>query len=644
MAGLIAAFTARGRRSNTENAACPAARLPALLSMALSAQPATSPKPTRAFGRYELRHLLGKSSATMAWLAADPASGREIMLHLPRVRPADGSALEAWMHDAHRGARLQHPHLAPALEIGVQDHWPYMAVDRSLGVTLAEWLDAQTRVPQAELVGLVCQALEGLAFAHEAGAAHQDLQLHHLLVDERGHLRVAALDIVVESTLVETAFGALHAGPAGSTVLDPGHLRLRRDAAERDVLCVGVLLHRLLAGAPALDEADSGRVVARLPPLGRETVRLPWTTTQPVAEALRAIANRATDRQPRQRYLAARSLLRALDGWRLAEAEDRGGPLALLLDRLHSVGHLPALPGVGRLASRLTKLEDRHAAETSERILRDLALAFELLRQVNTAQVRGTQVPGNGPVLTMRRCLALLGVQGVRQSMAMLRAWPGPLDETAAAALKQRMDGVRLAAHVAQALRPAGYDPEAVYLIAALQNLGRLLVQYHFAHDAAQMAELMRPIAAEDTEDGRGAPGMSEEGAAHAVLGVDLESLGVAVARHWGLEEDVVHMIRRLSPARPVRKPEGDAELLRTVASAANEAVDAIALPDAEHAAAALHAVVQRYARCLGLTLRELDRGLQQGRLALQGRLAPTIAGEAAPPADPTIAHETNPG
>ncbi|MBK6866174.1 MAG: HDOD domain-containing protein [Ideonella sp.] len=612
------------------------------------------------------------------------------MLHLPRVRPVDGAALEAWLHQARLGARLHHPNLAPATEIGVHDQWPYVAVERGLGVTLAEWLQARPRAPHAELIGLACQALEGLAFAHEAGAVHQDLQLHHLLVDERGQLRVAALDIVVESTLAETAFGALaetfgHANasqpPRGAdeakgrlggafalepglplaSVLDPGHLRARREGAERDVLCVGLLLHQLLAGAPALDEADTGRVVARLPPQGRETVRLPWSTTQPVAEALRAIVNRATDRQPRQRYLAARSLLRALDGWRTAAAEGGGGPLALLLDRLHGVGHLPALPGVGLLAARLTKLEARHATETSERILRDLALSFELLRQVNSAQVRGTQVAGNGPVLTMRRCLALVGVKGVRQAVAALRAWPGPLGEADAAALKQCMDRVRLAGHTAQALRPAGYDGEAVYLIAALQNLGRLLVQYHFGHDAAQIAALMQPIDAGDTDlgaPGTGPPGrprgehrraehegapMTEEGAAFAVLGVDLETLGIAVARHWGLADDVVHMIRRLSPQRPVRQPEGDADLLRLVASAANEAVDAITQLDADRAGAALQTIVQRYGRGLGLTLRELERALQQGRQALQGR-QPAAASTATLPTDSVESAATDPG
>ena len=124
----------------------------------------------------------------------------------------------------------------------------------------------------------------------------------------------------------------------------------------------------------------------------------------------------------------------------------------------------------------------------TEPILRDMALSFELLRQVNTAQVQGTQVAGNGPVLTIRRTVALVGVNGVRQAAAALRAWPGPLNEAGAAALKQLMDRVRLAGHAAQALRPPGYDAEVIYLIALLQNLGRLMIQYHFAQEAAQIS------------------------------------------------------------------------------------------------------------------------------------------------------------
>jgi HD-like signal output (HDOD) protein len=599
--------------------------------MAANAPSATqpNPNPTRAFGRFELRQLLGKSSATMAWLAFDTRSARELVLHMPRVQPTDAPSLENWLHEARMAARLNHPHLAPVAEIGVQDHRPFLAVERSLGLTLSEWLKVHPRPPPAEAVALLYQALEGLAFAHEAGAVHQDLQLHHLFVDELGHLRLAALDIVVEATLADTVFGVLpesagvaRSNPPLATVLDPGHLRIRRDAAERDVLSMGLLLHHLLAGEAALDEADTGLVIARLPPHGRETIRLPWTTPHPIDEALRVIVNRATARQPRQRYLNARTLLRALDGWREAAALDGGGPLALLLDRLGNVGHLPALPGVGALAAALAGLEGEHTTEMTEPILRDMALSFELLRQVNSAQVQGTQVAGNGPVLTIRRTLALVGVNGVRQAASALRAWPGPLNEAGAASLKQLMDRVRLAGHAAQALRPPGYDAEVIYLIALLQNLGRLMIQYHFPQEAAQIAALMQAVPASESDDARELPGMNEESASYAVLGVDAESLGAAVARHWGLSDEVIHMIRRLPANRPVRSPDGDGDLLRMAASAANDAVDAITQLPAARVAAALNAVVQRYGRGLGINLRDLNDALHAARVALQSHAA----------------------
>jgi hypothetical protein len=588
-------------------------------SMVAPATPAARPNPTRAFGRFELRQLLGKSAGTMAWLAYDPRAGQEVMLTLPRVQPAEPAALEARLNEIRLAARLNHPNLAHAAEVGAQDHWPYVAVDRALGITLGEWLDAHPRAAPLELVGLLCQALRGLAFAHEAGVPHHDLQLHHLLVSEQGTVRVMGVSVCDESL----ATAADRGRTTDRMPLDPNALRARRDAARRDVLACGVLLHQLLAGAPVLDETDIGRVIDRMTPVGRDLVRLPWTTPQPVPEGLRAIANRCTASQERQRYHNARTLLRALEGWCDAQSLDSGGPLALLLDRLRTVGHLPAMPGIGARVGKMAATEGQRTDEIAEQILADMALSFELLRTVNSAQVRGTQVAGNGPVLTLRRSVALIGVDGVRAAANALRPWPGPLNEAGAAALQKVLGRVRLAGHTAQALRPAGYDPEVVFIVAALQNLGRLLVQYHFPEEAEQIRQLMQSgPPAEGAEPGTPAaaeqPGMGEEAASFAVLGVDIEALGAAVVKHWGLGDEMQHMVRRVPVGKPVRRPDSDTDMLRTAASAANEAVDAMTQLPAAKVSAALVQVAQRYARVLELTVRDLQDALQGARAALQ--------------------------
>jgi HD-like signal output (HDOD) protein len=573
--------------------------------------------PVRWFGRRQLVRLLGKSERTMAWLVADPRSGQDLMLVLPRVQPADAAAQLRWQQGARQASRLNHPHLAAAIEVGVQDGWPFIAYDPRDAATLADRLPKQG-LPGAEAAALGRQVLQGLAFAHEAGLAHHDLQPYLVLIDDNGQLRLAGVGVAGEMA------GALDAAQ-GAAGVDAGGMRVQRDAAERDVLAAGVLLHMLSTGQGALDERDIGRAIARLPPLGREIVRLPWTTAQPVAEPLRAIINRATERQERQRYRSARTLERALEGWLQTEAGAGGGALELLADRLRSVGVLPSLPGAAARAAKLALMERERTNELAEVVLEDLALSFELLRLVNSAQVRGAQVAGSGPVLTVRRAIAMLGLDGVRRSALALRDWPGPLGETGAQELERLIDRVKRAGRLALALRPAGYDGEVVYLITLLQNLGRLVVQYHFADEAQQIRRLMLP--APPVREGEAEePGMNEEGAAYAVLGVDIESLGAAVARHWGLDDGVLTMIRRQPLAVPVRTVEGDDDLLRTVASCANETIDALSLAP-QRVAAALQRVVQRYGRALDLTLRDLQA-------ALQGKAPDAIAQTAHAPLD----------
>jgi len=546
----------------------------------------------RTFGRYQLLGLLGKSERTMAWRVADPRSGQDLVLVLPRQQPQSPASLEAWIGAVRRAGRLSHPNLAAVVDSGVVDHWPFVAYDPRDDATLSERMTRKGE-PAADVAAWAVQGLEGLAFAHDAGVAHGDLQPYLVLLSNQGQVRILGAAVACRD----------------DSVPDTAGLAAQRDAAQRDVLAFGLIVHHALAGTPALDQPDVGIALRELPPWGREIIRLPFTTGQPVPDALRAIVNRATDRQERQRYRNARTLLRALQGWLKTDADGGAGPLALLLDRLHTVGLLPASPGVAERAARLALMERERTIELAGIVLQDLALTFELLRAVNTAKVRGGQVAGTGPVLTMRRAIAMLGLDGVRRAALALRAWPGPLDEANAARLRQQFDKVMRAARVAQSLRPAGYDAEVVCLVTLLQSLGRLAVHYHFPDEAQQIHRLMQP-APNPKEGEPDEPGMSEEAAAWAVLGTGIDELGVAIARHWGLDASVQHMVRRQPLQSGVRQPDGDDDTLRLAASCGIEAVDATALPAAQ-VQPALQRVLQRYARPLGLTFKDLQMALE---------------------------------
>lgn len=560
----------------------------------------SSAQASPSFGRFQLLRLLNKSSRTLVWLAMDPKTDEERVLVMPRAQPASRVDLEHQLHAAQRAQRVTHPGLAAPIEVGEVDRWPFAAYERGDSVTLRERVGPKGLIAQEAAQALV-QGLDGLAFAHEAGLAHRDIQPAMLLLSPTRGASLIGLELAHTASDRATT----HGDDALSTTALQAH---RRDA-ERDVLAMGLLLHFALTGQHPLERDDMGAVIVAMPPAGREIVRLPWSTGHTIPEALRVIANRATDRQERQRYHSARTLARALEGWYRADARTDGGPVAMMLDKLRQSGPMPSLPGASRRAARLALMERERTNELADTVLQDPALAFELVRMVNTAQVRGSMGSGSGPVLTVRRAIAMVGLDGVRRAALALRDWPGPLNEAQAQRLQQVIARSQRAGRIAQLLRPPGYDAEVVNLVALLQNLGRLVVHYHFPDDAAQIMRLMLPVPTD--EPGRPEePGMSEEAASFAVLGVDIEQMGSAVARHWGLDDSVLHMIHRCAAGAPVRAPDTDDETLRVTASCANEVVDAMTL-SGQQSAAALHKVVQRYARALGVTLRDLQQVVQ---------------------------------
>ena len=590
----------------------------------------SSPKPqgderaaVRMFGRLQLLRLLGKSARTMSWLALEP-DGAERIVVLPRAQPGDALVLRRWHEQASRAARLGHPQIAPVVEIGEQDGWPFMLHELRGRATLAD------RAPpgglSASLVGrLMLQAARALACAHDGGVAHHDVQRWMLLLDDAGEAQLCGLAAAL---------------PAQDARADRDRLPLDRAAAERDLTALGVLAHGLLVGRLPEGETDAGRVADRLVlaqgAAGGFTLRLPRDGGgRQIPLALRSIIDRATETDAQRRYRSARTLLGALEGWLGAESGDSVGALAQLVPRLAAAGALPAARDAGVRTARLARMGGESTTELAEVVLEDLGLSLALLRAVNAARQRGGRLAGSGPLLTVRRAIAMHGMQGLLQVAQQLPPWPGALDPDAAQALAAVVERVQWAGRVAVALRPAAFNAEVVRLVTLLQALGPLVAHHHFPDQALQVLRVCQPGGSATAAE-RQDPSSRSEAAICAVLGVEPEVLGLAAARWLGVDPDVLPLLRRLPLSTPVRTPTSDDEWLRLLGSVAHEAVEAVGGPPQGQAPApaALQRVLSRYGRVLQLSMRSLQgalRGMPLRDLTTPGLTAPMGLTQPAP-------------
>ena len=96
------------------------------------------------------------------------------------------------------------------------------------------------------------------------------------------------------------------------------------------------------------------------------------------------------------------------------------------------------------------------------------------------------------------------------------------------------------------------------------------------------------------------------------------------------MDDSVIHMMRRISPTSTQRSADSDADLIRAVASCANDAVDATGLP-APKVAAGLGAVVHRYGRLLNITLKDLLAALKSPAAPEVADVVPDGTGEQGP-------------
>ncbi|WP_313951910.1 protein kinase domain-containing protein [Accumulibacter sp.] len=550
-------------------------------------------------GRFEIIRELGRGAQSIVYLARDPHLQRQVAiktLHLARSDPQQKRQL---LEEARMVSQLRHPNIVPIFEAAEEQGDIYLVFQYVPGSNLTEHLQRSGRLPPEKAIAIMQPILDAVGHAHAAGIIHRDLKPSNILIDDDGVPRVMDFGIATRTTGV-TGDGEQWAGTPA--YMAPEYIAQRTSDERTDIFSAGLVLYELLCGQRAVRGSDIQQVMNQI--VGAD-IRLPQEASGSLDERLVALLYRALARDPVNRYASAAQMREALDDYlepaspAQPAADSRQSTIEFLLRRMRHKSDFPALSDSVGAINRITASEKQSISELSNTILKDFSLTNKILRMVNSVHYRQA---GGGTISTVSRAVVVLGFDAVRSIAITVMLFEHLQNKDNANELKDEFLRANLAGVLAKDIgstTAARADIEQGFICSMFHNLGRLLSQYYFPEEGAEIRRVMQQ------------KNCSEEAAALQVLGLSFEDLGVGIAQSWGFPRLIVNSMRKL-PAGNIRRPVNIEDRLRVLAALSNELCAVVADAEPEQQQKELRKIVARFGDVITLDEQGLRRTLEK--------------------------------
>ena len=232
---------------------------------------------------------------------------KRLHLHLS----SDPEFRAMFLDEARIAGLLQHPNVVGVLDVGEDQHGPFLVMDYVDGLPLGNLVRlsavAAEPMPVQIAVRIAVGIARGLHAAHELtvdgrslGLVHRDLSPQNVLIGFDGTVRIVDFGIAKALGRVTRTRTGVVKGKVG--YIAPEQLRMQEPDRRSDLYSLGVVLYEMLAGARLYK--DSVRRAGSAPPdIGEVRADVPDSLVQLLFELL---AERADARPPDAQDVASR--------------------------------------------------------------------------------------------------------------------------------------------------------------------------------------------------------------------------------------------------------------------------------------------------------------------------------------------------
>ncbi|HET7038248.1 MAG TPA: serine/threonine-protein kinase [Gemmatimonadales bacterium] len=260
-------------------------------------------------GRYTIERELGAGGMATVYLATDARHDRKVALKVLKPDLAAVLGPDRFPREIRIVAQFHHPHILSLYDSGESAGFLYYVMPLVEGESLRQRMRRERQMPVGDVVRILRQIVDALAYAHQRGIVHRDIKPDNVMLEGR---HAVVTDFGVAKAV--TAAGGEKLTTVGVAVGTPTYMSPEQAMGQvsvdhrSDLYAVGVLGYEMLTGTPPFDGPTAQAIlsahVLEEPPHLRDM----RPAVPPVlAEALRkCLAKDPADRWPSAEELLAR--------------------------------------------------------------------------------------------------------------------------------------------------------------------------------------------------------------------------------------------------------------------------------------------------------------------------------------------------